>query len=176
MTTVLEVRQALVDRGYVPIPVEGKIPLQKEWQKTENVSRAMLEMWAKTWPRANNTGILTKFTPTLDADILNEPAAIAIEDLVRERSEERGYILPRIGKPPKRAIPFRTLDPFAKITVNLIAANGNAGEKIEFMCDGQQIVAAGIHPDTGKPYSWPLGNPTRVMICLISAKRKRGSW
>jgi hypothetical protein len=162
MATVLEIRQALIDHGYVPIPVEGKIPLQKEWQKTENVSRAMLEMWAKTWPRANNTGILTKFTPTLDADILNEPAAIAIEDLVRERFEERGYILPRIGKPPKRAIVFRTVDPFAKITVNLIAANGNAGEKIEFMCDGQQIVAAGIHPDTGKSYSWPLGNPTDI--------------
>jgi hypothetical protein len=162
MTTVLEVRQALVDRGYVPIPVEGKVPLQKEWQKTENVSREMLEMWTKTWPRANNTGILTKFTPTLDADILNEPAAIAIEDLVRERFEERGYILPRIGKAPKRAIVFRTVDPFVKITVNLIAANGNTGEKIEFMCDGQQIVAAGIHPDTGKPYSWPLGNPTDI--------------
>lgn len=162
MATVLEVRQALVNRGYVPIPVEGKIPLQKEWQKTENVSRAMLEMWGKTWPRANNTGILTKFTPALDADILNEPAAIAIEELVRERFEERGYILPRIGKPPKRAIPFRTTDPFAKITANLIAANGSSGEKIEFMCDGQQIVAAGIHPDTGKEYSWPLGNPTDI--------------
>ena len=106
--------------------------------------------------------ILTKFTPTLDIDILNEPAAIAIEDLVRERFEERGYILPRIGKAPKRAIPFRTVDPFAKITVNLIAADGSAGEKIEFMCDGQQIVAAGIHPDTGKPYAWPLGNPTDI--------------
>jgi hypothetical protein len=64
--------------------------------------------------------------------------------------------------PPKRAIPFRTVDPFVKITANLIAANGSTGEKIEFMCDGQQIVAAGIHPDTGKPYAWPLGNPTDI--------------
>ena len=108
MATVLEVRQALVDHGYVPIPVIGKAPPFKRWQKIENVSRAMLEAWGRNWPRANNTGILTKLTPTLDADILNEPAAIAIEDLVRERFEERGYILPRIGKPPKRAIPFRT--------------------------------------------------------------------
>ena len=162
MATVLEIRKALVDRGYVPIPVENKVPVQKEWQKTENVSDAMLDMWTKVWPRANNTGILTKFTPTLDADILNEPAAIAIEDLVRERFEERGYILPRIGKPPKRAISFRTPDPFPKLTANLIAAKGSTGEKIEFMCDGQQIVAAGIHPDTGKEYSWPLGNPTEI--------------
>jgi Bifunctional DNA primase/polymerase, N-terminal len=162
MATVLEIRQALVDHGYVPIPVKGKIPSFKSWQNVDNVSPAMLDAWSKNWPGATNTGILTKFTPTLDADILNEPAAIAIEALVRERFEERGYILPRIGKPPKRAIPFRTVDPFAKITVNLIAANGSTGEKIEFMCDGQQIVAAGIHPDTGKPYIWPLGNPTDI--------------
>ncbi len=59
--------------------------------------------------------------------------------------------MPRIGKAPKRAIPFRTADPFAKITVNLIAANGSTGEKIEFMCTGQQVVprrpgAAGTCP------------------------------
>jgi hypothetical protein len=162
MATVLEVRQALVDHGYVPIPVEGKIPPFKRWQKVENVSRPMLEAWAKNWPRASNTGILTEFTPTLDADVLNEPAAIAIEDLVRERFEERGYILPRIGKAPKRAIPFRTNDPFNKITSNLIAADGSTGEKIEFLGAGQQVVAAGVHPDTGKEYSWPLGNPTDI--------------
>ena len=27
---------------------------------------------------------------------------------------------------------------------------------------GQQVVVAGIHPDTGKPYSWPLGNLTDI--------------
>jgi bifunctional DNA primase/polymerase-like protein len=162
MPTVLEIRQALVNHGYVPIPVTGKAPPFKSWQKIENVSRAMLESWNRNYPRATNTGILTKHTPTLDVDILNEDAAIAVEDLVRERFEERGYVLPRVGKAPKRAIPFRTVDPFAKITANLIAPNGNTAEKIEFMCDGQQIVAAGIHPDTLKPYIWPLGNPIDI--------------
>src|SRR5262249_5509850 len=45
-----------------------------------------------------------------------------------------------------------------KITVNLVAANGSTGEKLEFMCRGQQVVAAGIHPETGNPYTWPFGN------------------
>jgi hypothetical protein len=176
-STTLEVRQALVDRGYTPIPVIGKIPPFKSWQKVENVSRPMLEAWGRNFPRATNTGILTKHTPTLDVDILSEPAAIAIENLVRERFEERGYVLPRIGRAPKRAIVFRTNDPFAKITANLIAANGNAGEKIEFMCDGQQIVAAGIHPDTGQPYVWPLGNPTDIahddLPCISEEEAKQ---
>jgi len=30
------------------------------------------------------------------------------------------------------------------------------------MCRGQQVVAAGIHPDTGNPYTWPLGNPIDI--------------
>jgi len=122
----------------------------------------MLAAWDRNWPRARNTGILTRLTPTIDVDVLNEPAAIAIEELISDRFEERGCILPRIGKPPKRAIPFRTSNPFAKITANLVAADGSTGEKIEFMCDGQQVVVAGIHPDTGKPYSWPLGNLTET--------------
>jgi hypothetical protein len=54
------------------------------------------------------------------------------------------------------------VDPFAKIVVNLITANGNTGEKIEFLASGQQFVAAGIHPDTSKPYFWPLGNPVDI--------------
>jgi hypothetical protein len=162
MATILEVRQALVNRGYTPIPVTGKIPPFKKWQKVGNVSRPMLEAWDKNWPGATNTGILTEYTPTLDADILSEPAAVAIENLVRKRFKGRGHVLPRIGKPPKRAIVFRTATPFAKITVNLVAADGSTGEKLEFMCRGQQVVAAGIHPDTGNPYTWPLGNPTDI--------------
>jgi bifunctional DNA primase/polymerase-like protein len=158
----LEVRQALIDHGYTPIPVTGKKPPFNKWQKVEKVSRSMLEAWDKNWPGATNTGILTEYTPTLDADILSEPAAVAIEKLVYERFKDRGPILSRIGRPPKRAIVFRTATPFAKITVNLIAANGSTGEKIEFMGNGQQVVAAGIHPDTGKPYIWPLGNLTDV--------------
>ena len=74
----------MVDRGYVVIPVIGKAPPFARWQKIESVSRSMLEAWGKNFPRANSTGILTRLTPTLDADILNEPAAIAIEDAVIE--------------------------------------------------------------------------------------------
>jgi hypothetical protein len=114
-----------------------------------------------TWPDACNTGILTRLTPSLDADILNQDAAVAIEALVRERFEERGYILVRIGLPPKRAILFRTLDPFDKIMVKFAETRSEV-EKIEFLCDGQQLVAEGTHPKTGKPYSWFGGTPWEI--------------
>jgi hypothetical protein len=160
--TILEVWQALVDHGYVPIPLIGKKPPFERWQQVDNVSTPMLEAWRKNWPRATNTGILTRVTPVIDIDILNEPAAIAVEELIRERFEERGYFLVRIGKPPKRAIPFRTLAPFDKLTTNFVVPPGTDPQKLEFLCDGQQLVAHGIHPETLKPYTWFGGDPTTI--------------
>src|SRR5215471_18579865 len=46
--------------------------------------------------------------PALDLDIINEEAARYIESLIDEHFSEMGYVLVRIGKPPKRAIIFRT--------------------------------------------------------------------
>jgi Virulence-associated protein E/Bifunctional DNA primase/polymerase, N-terminal len=162
MATVLEVRQALIDRGYVPIPVNGKIPPFKRWQKVDNVSSAMLNAWSKNWPAATNTGILTRLTPVIDLDILDEAAAIAAQEFIRERFKERGYFLVRVGRAPKRAILFRTLEPFKKLTTDFVVPAGAEAEKIEFLCDGQQVVAHGIHPNTGKPYDWTGGDPTQI--------------
>ena len=168
---VLALRLALLRGDYVPIPLFGKAPpvygknnSRKglgSWQKLENVSYEQIEMWGRTWPDAVNTGVLTRLTPALDLDLLNEDAAVAAEDYVRERYEESGYVLTRIGRAPKRAILFRTNEPFAKIVVNLVAPNGGA-EKIEFLADGQQVACFGIHPDTGKLYGWHGGSPSEI--------------
>ena len=88
----------------------------------------MLEEWNRNWPHASNTGVLTRLTPTLDLDLLNEPAAIAAENLVRERFEERGRVLSRVGCAPKRAIPFRTRVPFKKLTTLFVGADRSRSE------------------------------------------------
>jgi hypothetical protein len=158
MTSIAEasaLRLKLVRLGYTPLPLFAKVPAMKKWQEVANVSREMIAMWAKTWPTARNTGILTKHTPGLDLDIYNQPAAIACEDCVRERCEERGPIMVRIGRPPKRLIVFRTLDAFPKITANFV---GERGEKVELLAAGQQFVAHGMHP-AGQPYRWHGGEP-----------------
>jgi Bifunctional DNA primase/polymerase, N-terminal len=154
-------RQQLRANGYMPLPLFGKAPPLKEWQKLTVISRDMITLWSKVWPDAINTGCLTRSMPTLDLDILNEEAARAIEELTRERFEERGWFLVRIGKPPKRAIIFRTITPFRKITAPLIAPNGINDEKIELLGDGQQLVVDGIHPETKQPYRWHGGEPWR---------------
>ena len=169
-------RHRLRETGYCPIPLYGKEPPAygknnkrkglPRWQQLQEVTPEQIDIWARTWPEAFNTGALTRLMPTLDLDILNEDAVCTIEDHVRKHYEERGYILIRIGLPPKRAIPFRTEEPFAKITINLVAPSGSTEkhEKIEFLGEGQQVVVAGIHPDTQQPYSWFGGEPGQVKL------------
>jgi hypothetical protein len=154
-------RQQLLRAGYSPIPVDGKRPVHKQWQERHTTNVDEIELWSAVFPHAHNTGILTKYMPTIDVDIKTPEAAEAVEALAHERFDERGYVLCRIGEAPKRAIPLRTDQPFAKITSNLVAPDGSE-QKVELLCDGQQVVAFGIHPGTGKPYSWHGGSPDQI--------------
>ncbi|WFU37594.1 AAA family ATPase [Bradyrhizobium sp. CB82] len=150
----------LLEAGFDITPVEGKRAVLGAWSDRPYASRGDIDIWQQLYPAASNTGILTKYTPTFDIDIKNPEGVDAVEALTRERFEERGYILCRFGATPKRAIPFRTGAPFKKIAITLIAPDGNE-QKLEFLADGQQFVAFGIHPDTHKPYSWFGGEPGR---------------
>jgi hypothetical protein len=153
-----DTRLRLLAGGYDPIPCVGKYPIQQGWQLSFDVSELDIRSWSNLYPAAANTGILTRRTPTLDLDILDEEAIRAIEEHIHDRYDEGGYVLPRIGRAPKRCYPFRTDEPFAKILVKLIAPNGEE-ERIEFLADGQQVVCFGVHPDTKQPYQWPKGEP-----------------
>jgi AAA domain/Bifunctional DNA primase/polymerase, N-terminal len=170
---ITELRLRLARGGYTPLPLYGKSPPifgknnkrggLTDWGKLDGVTREQLELWARVWPDAVNTGVLTRSMPTLDLDLLGEEAAEACEAHVLEHYEEAGPIMVRIGKAPKRAIPFRTSEPFDKIVANVIAPNGKA-EKIEFLANGQQVVVDGIHPDTQRPYRWRGGEPGQIKL------------
>jgi hypothetical protein len=113
--TLAAMRCLLRASGYAPIPVTGKLPACIKWQELTNASEDEIESWSARHPQSTNTGILTRLTPAIDIDITNEAAAEAIEALARERFEERGYFLVRVGKAPKRAILLRTDAPFRKL-------------------------------------------------------------
>jgi hypothetical protein len=173
MSDTQTLRHQLRAAGFCPIPLYGKEPPAygknnkrkglSGWQELHEVTPEQIDLWERIWPDAHNTGALTRLMPTLDIDILDPEAAEAAEALVREHCEERGYILVRIGLPPKRAIPFRTEEPFDKIIVNLVAPNEKP-EKIEFLSNGQQVVVDGIHPDTKQPYRWHGGEPGQIKL------------
>jgi Protein of unknown function (DUF3987)/Bifunctional DNA primase/polymerase, N-terminal len=173
--TNTDFRLHLLEAGYHPLPLFGKIPPMTGWQKQTNTNAAEIAMWGKQWPDARNTGILTRFTPTLDIDITHVDAAKAVADLAAERFDSRGYVLTRTGKPPKCAIPFRTDAPFQKLEIALFGPDG-AQHKIEFLCDGQQVVVAGDHPDTRRPYCWhggTLGEVKHDDLPAITAEEAR---
>jgi hypothetical protein len=157
-----DLRHRLREAGFCPLPCAGKRPTFEEWQKRTDPSPGDIDLWATMFPHAHNTGILTRLTPALDIDILNPDAAEAVEQLARARLEESGCVLVRIGRAPKRAILMRTDQPFRKISATLIAPNGEGDQKIELLCDGQQLVAFGMHPDTNRPYIWHGGEPGKI--------------
>src|SRR5262249_53878565 len=152
MQDVTEVRREMYKRGFSILPISGKRPPRAGWQKLD-ANTDPIALWPKLYPFAGNTGVLTRFTPAIDADILNEEAAEAVEALARSRFEEHGMFAVRVGLAPKRAFLFRTDKPFKKLTLKFIAPNGK-GEKIEILGDGEQLVVHGRHPETPKPYSW----------------------
>jgi predicted P-loop ATPase len=155
-TTTL--RLQLRKNGFHTLPLEGKVPHIAKWQeKFLNTSEDEIRLWPKTWHLAANTGVLAKFAPGLDIDIMIEAAAEAVELLARTYFEERGDIHVRFGKPPKRLIPLRTDEPFEKLFYVFKAPDGSE-HKIEMLGDGQQYVVDGIHPDTHQPYGWFGGN------------------
>jgi hypothetical protein len=148
------------------------------WQHKHQTNEAEIALWERVFPRARNTGILTERAPAFDIDILSPDAAAAVEDIAKEWADSRDGAMPvRIGRAPKRALLFRADVPFAKVQCSLIAPNGDTGQKLEMLADGQQIVVAGIHPETNKPYSWHGGEPgeieRRQLILVNEADVKR---
>ena len=173
MPTPTEIRLKLRRAGFDPIPLNGKRPLFRGWEKMIGVTEQEIERWERARPADENTGVITEYVPTFDIDVYDPDAAQAVEDLVREYFQEKGEILTRCGLWPKRAIPFRTDAPFAKITVKFA---GEKAEKLELLCEGQQIVVHGIHPDTGKPYTWSgdeLGDVARDALPYIHEEEAR---
>jgi hypothetical protein len=148
-------RKALLRAGFLPVPCIGKMVHLPDWTNIRELTDEIIETWAVTRPDHLNTGILTRSTPTIDIDVLDEQVAEEIEALFGNALESSAV---RIGMPPKRAIPFRTDKPFKKITARFRAPSGQV-HKVEVLGDGQMIVTNGVHPDTGKPYRWHGGEP-----------------
>jgi hypothetical protein len=70
--------------------------------------------------------------------------------------EVAGPTLVRIGRWPKRALLYRTEEPFAKVATPWFGTN-----RVEVLGAGQQIVCFGVHPETGRPYEWRPHPPVR---------------
>jgi Bifunctional DNA primase/polymerase, N-terminal len=156
--TISELRLALRAAGHAPVPACGKAIYLQEWSTKGAASAEEVASWSVDHPDWSNTGVLCSRTPTLDIDLSYPEAAEATADMVREWFDGRGTILTRTGQAPKRAVPFRTEQPFSKIRIEFVKPEGSKETDkppaIEMLAHGQQFIVDGIHPDTRRPYSW----------------------
>jgi Bifunctional DNA primase/polymerase, N-terminal len=185
MTDTADIRCALLAAGFLPLPLRGKKPAFDEWQKKLQTNDAEIRLWGSMWPNATNTGILTKFTPAIDIDIMVPDAAAATEELVREWFGEHGNILVRFGKVPKRAVLLRTDEPFKKI-VGLFTAPDGSEQKSRFSgTDNRSLSPAfirtftspirGMGANRGRRRASSCPTFARAS-CARSSMNRRGFW
>lgn len=122
-----------------------------------------LERWAK-WSAAS-IGVKTGRTVGVDIDIADPSLAAACEAAA---VRILGPAPCRIGQAPKRLLPYRIASPVGKRTVVVERPGGGDVQKVEILCDGQQFVAHGIHPKTGKPYTWRRGDLESVTLAGLT--------
>ena len=108
------------------------------------IDAARVDGWSGAFANAS-VGLRCGHLVGLDIDILDPDLAHQAQALAFERL---GQTLIRIGQYPKRLLLYRTTTPFAKIKTG----------KIELLGLGQQFVAFGLHPATGRPYEWVTGD------------------
>jgi hypothetical protein len=148
-------RRRLFAAGYSPLPVKGKAPPVPGWQDIV-ATNDIISAWEEKYPDATNTGILTSKTPAIDIDVLDSDVADELQQIAERLI---GTSAVRIGQAPKRAMLFRADEPFDKISTPIFISRDGRAHKVEILGRGQQLVVAGIHPDTQSPYTWRGGEP-----------------
>ena len=149
-----EGRLALLRNGYEPLPIFGKAPLWRGW-RSEPVTAGLLAR-IEADPRYTNhtnTGVKTGHLAVVDIDIHNPTHA----DFVAETIESilGPTEVERIGSKGK-ALCYYNPDPISKITVaGITPGSDEMTVLVEFLGEGQQMAAYGVHPGTGRPYDWP---------------------
>ena len=135
-------KEQLCGNGYDVLPVKGKIPITKNWQKHNFCNDPTPKRRSK-----RNLGIKTGEVIGIDLDILDEDT---VSQLITLAADKLGDAPVRVGKAPKALLAYRTEMPFKKILLRA----AKEGEQIEVLGQGQQFVALGVHPDTGTEYVW----------------------
>jgi hypothetical protein len=161
--------ERLVALGYriVPLPPGSKGPKRKGWPQFDP-DAAQVRQWYANGSANDGIGILARYTPAIDVDILDPIAAQEMSDLIDGIFEGQA-LMTRTGRAPKFLIPFRSDDPFKKLSSS-VYTDGTHDHKVEILGDGQQWVAYHVHPETGLPYAWFDGIDTDGIRSLERSK------
>jgi hypothetical protein len=141
--------KALIRGGYNIIPIKlGEKGSITGWSELESTPE-LVDRWVADGLKG--VGVLCKDTPAIDLDILDEELC---EVMVKKVREVCGESAVRTGRAPKVLLPFRTSEPFKKITSSKYTSPDGKEHQVEILGDGQQFVSHNIHKETGNPYHW----------------------
>lgn len=153
----------IAGNGYEVIPIipGEKRPAGKNWQKLAGTVEGVQDYLADG-KGDHGIGIKARKCPGIDIDVLDEAVNLEIQQIVLEIVGDTP--LKRIGFAPKVLWVYRAEKDsmFPKVDTGMWVDAQGRSSKLEILADGQQFVAAHIHPDTGKPYKWLGGSPLNV--------------
>jgi Bifunctional DNA primase/polymerase, N-terminal len=173
---VFTLRRRYWANGYRPLEVWGPDQLiNDKGEPLKNPGKQPRGLWrasaaedppeaARIRPdaRALSTGLLCGEIIGMDVDI---PARALADGVVHLIETKLGTTpLARIGNAPKILLVYRPERPFCKLQTSELFLPDGTKLKVEILAEGQQFVAAGVHPETGQPYTWTDGSPETVMI------------
>lgn len=158
----------LLAQGFEPIPVAGKAPAIKRWQDV-TLHRDQVAYWAQNGQGDLNVGLRTAGLAPIDIDIYDAEVSARVVAAARARF---GDAPERVGMPPKALLLYAAVEPGTKITSPIWVSPDGKEHRVEVLGIGQQFVAAGIHPDTHKPYTWKGDNIADLELWMLPAVRR----
>jgi hypothetical protein len=155
----------LIESGYEPVVVEGKKPVEDAWQAGEITAERIAGV-RRSRPYAKSTGLRTGRLVGIDLDVYPREHAEKIKELAFEVLGEND--MQRVGSKGAMLL-YRNETPISKLTIKgehekLLREVRKPGKspyvqqlpvQIEILGKGQQLVAYGKHPETGREYHWP---------------------
>lgn len=162
MTTFQPTARRLLANHYLIIPIRPgqKRPQGSAWQHARLSATDVPRVWSNGVGVGVLCGVGALPVYAVDIDVYDEVMATTLE---RWCERNLGVTAVRIGRPPKRLLLYqgRAAGLTKRSSANWynsagpVGSNGRlVGQHVEVLGSGQQFVAAGIHPDTGREYEW----------------------
>jgi hypothetical protein len=170
----LDYAPLLLASGFEPVPIRpgDKAPLPAGWRRGQ-IFAERIKQWTDKFPQAS-VGIRLghpagegRWLIAIDVDSMGEDVSGALRthlELVL------GEVPIRVGMPPKFVALALLAAPQAppKRATPLYADEHGRDYRLEILGLGQQVVVAGIHPDTQEPYRWEgVADPGDLSIAAL---------
>lgn len=150
--------------GYLPLPIRhaSKRPAVGDWTRLSPAKAIALALQHQH----DGLGARTDNLAAIDVDVRNDNAATDLLNYLQRMVIQAAPALIRYGRPPKFMVLCQAEGPSGKRSSPLYRDAQGVEHRIECLGTGQQVVLAGIHPDTQEPYFWAHGDPVQQDVAV----------